>query len=94
MTVSVLREAFSRLILMGFLTLEGIARELNATLHRKETARIYHWMNGAGQYPPRREREGPTTARLVITQTAANPPSGGATSAGQLGPPALTLTTP
>jgi SRSO17 transposase len=88
MTVSILREAFSRLIMMSILTLAVIARELNATLHRKETARIYHWMNGTKQYPPRREREGQTTARLVITQTAANPPSGGASS-GQPGQPGL-----
>jgi hypothetical protein len=31
-----------------------IAEELSATLRRKEEARICHWHQQTGQYPPRR----------------------------------------
>jgi hypothetical protein len=54
LTVSVLREVFSRVIALDRLTLEGIVRELNEVLRRKEEARIYHWIANTGQYPPRR----------------------------------------
>ena len=56
MTLSVLREAFSRLIALQRLTLEAITRELNETLRRKEEARIYHWYQRTGRLPPRRAR--------------------------------------
>ena len=54
LTVSVLREVFSRVLALGRLTLEGIVQELNETLRRTEEARIYHWMANTGKYPPRR----------------------------------------
>jgi hypothetical protein len=37
------------------LTLEGIVRELNETLRRKEEARIYHYVANTGHYPPQRQ---------------------------------------
>jgi hypothetical protein len=54
LTISVLREVFSRVIALGHLTLEGIVQELNEVLRRKEEARIYAWVANAGKYPPRR----------------------------------------
>jgi SRSO17 transposase len=54
LTVSVLREAMSRLLVLQTLTREGIVRELNETLRRKEEARIYHYYHATGRYPPRR----------------------------------------
>jgi SRSO17 transposase len=65
LTVSILREAFSRILALGRLTLAGIVRELNETLKRKEEARIYHYRANSGHYPPRRgTAEGnPTSAR-------------------------------
>jgi len=54
LTVSVLREVFSRVLALGRLTREAIVRELNETLRRTEEARIYHWMENTGKYPPRR----------------------------------------
>ena len=41
------------------LTLPGVLRELNATLRRKEEARIYHWFQRTGHYPPRRRPNPP-----------------------------------
>lgn len=75
MTVSVLREAFSRLLALSHLTLPGIVRELNATMRRTEEARIYHWVNNVEEYPPRRTRESATTARQIESQEAPNPPN-------------------
>jgi SRSO17 transposase len=54
LTVSVLREVFSRVLALGRLTLAGIVRELNEVLRRTEKARIYHWIKNTGKYPPRR----------------------------------------
>jgi SRSO17 transposase len=54
LTVSVLREVFSRVLALGRLTLAGIVRELNEVLRRTEEARIYHWVANTGKYPPRR----------------------------------------
>ena len=54
LTVSVLREVFSRVLALGQLTREGIVRELNEVLRRTEEARIYHWVANTGKYPPRR----------------------------------------
>jgi SRSO17 transposase len=54
LTVSVLREVFSRVLALGRLTLPGIVRELNEVLRRTEEARIYHWVTNTGKYPPRR----------------------------------------
>ena len=55
MTVSVLREVFSRVIALRELSVAAIARELEATLLRKEEARIYHYVHNTGGYPPRRQ---------------------------------------
>jgi SRSO17 transposase len=54
LTVSVLREVFSRVLALGRLTLAEIVREMNEVLRRTEEARIYHWMKNTGEYPPRR----------------------------------------
>lgn len=67
LTVSVLREVFSRVFALERLTLEGIVRELNEVLRRTEEARIYHWMANTGKYPPRRllSRE----SRVTVAET-------------------------
>jgi hypothetical protein len=62
MTVSVLREAFSRLLNLQVLTIERIADELNETLRRKEEARIYAWHHKTNTYPPRRNGAKETSA--------------------------------
>jgi SRSO17 transposase len=54
LTVSVLREVFSRVIALERLSLEEIVGELNEVLRRKEETRIYHWIANTGNYPPRR----------------------------------------
>jgi SRSO17 transposase len=54
LTVSVLREVFSRVLALGRLSREDIVREMNEVLRRTEEARIYHWVANTGQYPPRR----------------------------------------
>jgi SRSO17 transposase len=54
LTVSVLREVFSRVLALGRLTLPEIVREMNEVLRRTEEARIYHWVANVGEYPPRR----------------------------------------
>jgi SRSO17 transposase len=54
LTVSVLREVFSRVLALRRATLEDIVREMNEVLRRTEEARIYHWMANVGKYPPRR----------------------------------------
>ncbi len=48
-----LREASSLALAMR-LTPEAALRELNAVMRRKEEARIYHWFQRTGGYPPRR----------------------------------------
>jgi SRSO17 transposase len=54
LSVSVLREVFSRVLALGRVALQGIVRELNEVLRRTEETRIYHWMANTGNYPPRR----------------------------------------
>jgi SRSO17 transposase len=54
LTPSMLREVMSRALALRCLTLSGITYEINATLRRKEEARIYHYYHRTGQYPPRR----------------------------------------
>lgn len=75
--MSVLREAFSRLINLARLTLPAIVRELNATLRRKEEARIYHWRERAGRFPPSRrsarDQGGTATPCSEASQTTAEP---------------------
>lgn len=62
MTVSALREVMARLFARRATTAERIAREINAVLRRKEEARIYHYVHGAGRYPPRRTAGEPHVA--------------------------------
>ena len=73
LTLSVLREAFSRIIALGRLTLEAVARELNETLRRKEEARIYHWYQQTGQFPPRRVRVAPPAVPCTAGETSRPP---------------------
>jgi hypothetical protein len=35
-------------------TLAGILAEVNAVLRRTEEARIYHWVDATGEFPPSR----------------------------------------
>jgi SRSO17 transposase len=72
LTVSVLREVFSRVLALGRLTLAGIVREMNETLRRTEEARIYHWVANTGQYPPRR----PVPSEPIVTATEVGWPCG------------------
>ena len=53
-----LREALALTLAMR-LTPEAALRELNAILRRKEEARIYHWRQRTGGYPPRRGAAAP-----------------------------------
>jgi SRSO17 transposase len=72
LTVSVLREVFSRTLALGRLALETIVRELNATLRRTEEARIYHWVENTGHYPPRRT----VSSEPIVTVAEAGAPCG------------------
>jgi SRSO17 transposase len=54
LTPSILREVMSRVLALRLLTLAGITQEVNATLRRKEEARIYSYFKKTGRYPPRR----------------------------------------
>jgi len=78
-TVSILREAFSRILTLWRLTLDGIVREMNATLRRKEEARIYHYMANTGHYPPRRAmgEQNPTSAASKESSAASKESSTG-----------------
>lgn len=74
LTVSVLREVFSRVLALGRVTLETIVRELNETLRRTEEARIYQWVASTGKYPPRRAV--PSEPRVLVAEedTPRGPP--------------------
>jgi SRSO17 transposase len=74
LTVSVLREVFSRVLALGQLTLATIVREMNETLRRTEEARIYHWMNNTGKYPPRRTVLSAPTASVLEVGLPCGPP--------------------
>jgi SRSO17 transposase len=71
LTVSLVREVFSRVLALWQLSLEEIVRELNATLRRKEEARIYHWFENTGKYPPRRTE--PSVPRVVVVAAVGSP---------------------
>jgi SRSO17 transposase len=73
LTVSVLREVFSRVLALGRLSLEGIVREMNEVLRRTEEARIYHWVANAKQYPPRRTVPSEPLVTVADVSTAAQP---------------------
>jgi hypothetical protein len=55
-TVSQMREVFSRLLRVPAPGAERIAEEVTRVLRRTEAARIYHWRRAAGAFPPRRLR--------------------------------------
>jgi hypothetical protein len=74
LTVSVLREVFSRVLALGRVTLSSIVRELNETLKRTEEARIYHWVHHTGKYPPRRIVPSASTALVVEVGLPPGPP--------------------
>jgi SRSO17 transposase len=74
LTVSVLREVFSRVLALGRLTLAGIVEELNETLRRTEEARIYHWIAKTGKYPPRRTEPSEPRAVLAAVGVPRAPP--------------------
>jgi hypothetical protein len=74
MTVSVLREVFSRIIELGQVTVANIIREVNATLRRKEEARIYYWVHTEQKYPPSRTGgRGPEGAAITSGEAEAAP---------------------
>jgi SRSO17 transposase len=72
LSVSVLREVFTRVLALGRMTLAGMVEELNATLRRTEEARIYHWVKNTGEYPPRRME--PSEPRVVVEVARSDPP--------------------
>jgi SRSO17 transposase len=74
LSVSVLREVFSRVLALGRLSLATIVGELNETLRRTEEARIYHWVANAGKYPPRRAVPSEPTATVVAVGLPGGPP--------------------
>ncbi len=56
MTVSQVREIFSRLLRVPPPSPERIAEQVTRVLWRKEAARIYKWHKAEGTFPPRRPR--------------------------------------
>ena len=54
MTVSQVREIFSRLLQSPAPSPERIAEIVTRVLWRKEAARIYKWHKKTGRFPPRR----------------------------------------
>ena len=56
MTVSQMREIFTRLLRVPAPSPERIAEQVARVLWRKEAARIYKWHKPTGTYPPRRPR--------------------------------------
>jgi hypothetical protein len=53
MTVSQMREIFTRLLRHPPPTPRQIARQITTVLTRNEETRIYHWHATTGQFPPR-----------------------------------------
>jgi hypothetical protein len=49
-----LRVIFGRLLFRPPTGLQAIMEEVNAVLQRSEEARIYHWVNTHGEFPPSR----------------------------------------
>ena len=56
MTVSQVREVFTRLLRSPAPSPERIAEIVSRVLWRKEAARIYKWHKATGGFPPRRLR--------------------------------------
>ena len=59
-TLSQLRQIFTRLLRSPPSTAEEIAAEVTRVLRRNEESRIYHWHKATGKFPPR--RVGPDTS--------------------------------
>ena len=55
-TVSQVREIFTRLLRLPAPSPERIAAVVTRVLWRKEAARIYKWYKATGTFPPRRSR--------------------------------------
>jgi hypothetical protein len=55
-TVSQVREIFTRLLRSPAPSPERIAEVVTRVLWRKEAARIYKWHKATGKFPPRRSR--------------------------------------
>jgi len=55
------------------LTRDAIIKELNETLRRKEAARIYHWHQRTGQFPPRRDQAIPPAVPGTAGETSQPP---------------------
>jgi hypothetical protein len=55
-TVSQVRQIFSRLLRDPAPTAAQIAEEITRVLRRNEESRIYHWYAATQTYPPRRAR--------------------------------------
>jgi hypothetical protein len=62
LTVAQTREIFTRLLRNPPPSPEQIADEINRVLRRNEEARIYHWHQATGKFPPRRCCPPPTRA--------------------------------
>ena len=74
LTVSALREVFSRVLASRRLTPADIVREMNEVLRRTEEARIYHWVASVGRYPPRRTARGESVVSVVEVGGPGGPP--------------------
>ena len=53
-TLSQLRQIFTRLLRRPAPTAEEVADDVARVLRRNEEARIYHWHKATGNFPPRR----------------------------------------
>jgi hypothetical protein len=56
-TASQLRQVFTRLLRRPAPGPEQVAQEINSVLRRNEEARIYHYLQRTGSYPPPRPRD-------------------------------------
>ena len=57
------REIFTRLLRKPPPSPEQIVEEINRVLRRNEEARIYHWHQRTGNFPPRRDEPNAGTSR-------------------------------
>jgi SRSO17 transposase len=74
LSVSVLREVFSRVLALGRLSLADIVGEMNEVLRRTEEARIYHWVANVGEYPPRRTDRSDGVVHVAEVDEPCGPP--------------------
>jgi hypothetical protein len=54
LTVSQLRQVFTRLLRGPAPSAEAVAEEVTRVLRRNEESRIYHWHKATGRFPPGR----------------------------------------